>query len=81
MARYKRKGPKQLAEKLREVRLRLAMTQQQVADQIGSDASSVSRYERGVREPSLLEILKFSQMSGVGVETLIDDKKSLTKKR
>ncbi len=80
MARYKRKAPKKLAGKLREVRLRLDMTQQQVADAIGTDVSSISRFERGLREPSLLEILQYSYLSGVGIEILIDDKRSLTKK-
>lgn len=81
MARYKRKGPKKLAGKLREVRLRLDMTQQEVAEALGTDASSISRYERGLREPSLLEILAFSRMSGVGFDVLVDDKMSLAKKR
>lgn len=81
MARYKRKSPKKLAGKLREIRLWMDMTQQEVADQLGTDASSVSRFERGLREPSLLEILEYSKMSGVGMEILIDDKRSLAKKR
>ena len=81
MARYKRKSPKKLAGKLREIRLRMEMTQQEIADRLGTDASSISRFERGIREPSLLEILAYSRMSGVGVELLIDDKMSLAKKR
>jgi len=81
MARYKRKAPKKLAGKLREIRLRLEMTQQEVADRIGTDVSSISRFERGIREPSLLEILEYSYLSGVAVEILIDDKRSLAPKR
>ncbi len=81
MARYKRKSPKKLAGKLREIRLRMEMTQQEVADRVGTDVSSISRFERGIREPSLLEILEYSYMSGMGVEILIDDRKSLAKKR
>lgn len=81
MARYKRKSPKKLAGKLREIRMRLEMTQQEVADRLRTDASSISRFERGIRDPSLLEILEYSYLSGVGVEVLIDDKKSLAKKR
>lgn len=80
MARYKRKSPKKLAGKLREIRMRLEMTQQEVADRLGTDASSISRFERGIRDPSLLEILEYSYMSGVGVDVLIDDKRNLTKK-
>lgn len=81
MPRYRRKSPKRLGEKMREVRLRLEMTQEEVAKQLGTDSGSISRYERGLRDPSLLEILAFSYMSGVGVEVLIDDKRSLAKKR
>jgi transcriptional regulator with XRE-family HTH domain len=81
MARYKRKAPKKLAGKLREIRLRMEMTQQEVADRIGTDVSSISRFERGIREPSLLEILEYSYLSGVAVEILIDDKRSLAKLR
>jgi transcriptional regulator with XRE-family HTH domain len=81
MARYRRKSPKRLGSKMREVRLRLDMTQEQVAAQIGTDSGAISRFERGLREPSLLELLAFSRMSGVGMEVLVDDKISLAKKR
>jgi transcriptional regulator with XRE-family HTH domain len=81
MARYRRRSPKKLAGKLREVRLRLDMTQEEVAKQIGTDSGAVSRFERGFREPSLLELLAFSRMSGVGMEVLVDDKISLAKKQ
>jgi len=81
MARYRRKAPKKLGSKMREVRLRLDMTQEEVAKYLGTDSGSISRYERGLREPSLLEILAFSRMSGVGFDVLVDDKMSLAKKR
>jgi len=77
MARYKRKSPKKLAAKLRHIRLQLGMTQEEVAAKIGTDSGAVSRFERGIREPSLLEILAYSYLSGVSLEILIDDKKSL----
>jgi transcriptional regulator with XRE-family HTH domain len=80
MARYRRKAPKKLGSKMREVRLHLGMTQEEVAKHLGTDSGAISRYERGLREPSLLETLAFSRMSGVGVELLIDDKMSLAKK-
>jgi transcriptional regulator with XRE-family HTH domain len=81
MPRYRRKRPKKLAEKLREIRLRLEMTQEEVAKRIGTDSGAISRFERGIREPSLLEILQYSYLSGVAVELLIDDKRSLAPKR
>ena len=80
MARYRRKAAKKLGAKMREVRKRLDMTQEQVADYLGTDSGSVSRYERGLREPSLLEVLAFSRMSGVGMELLVDDRMKLGQK-
>jgi transcriptional regulator with XRE-family HTH domain len=80
MARYRRENPTKLGSKMREVRLRLDMTQEEVAKRLGTDSGAISRYERGLREPSLLELLAFSKMSGVGMEVLVDDKMSLAKK-
>ena len=80
MPRYRRESPKKLGAKMREVRLRLDMTQDEVAKSLKTDSGSISRYERGLRDPSLLELLAFSRMSGVGMEILVDDKMSLAKK-
>jgi len=80
MARYRRQSPEKLGGKLRELRLRLGMTQEELAGHLGTDSGSISRFEHGKREPSLLEILAYSRISGVGVEVLIDDKRSLAKK-
>ena len=81
MARYRRKSPKKLGAKMREIRKRLGMTQEELAKHLGIDSGAISRFENGKRDPSLLEILEFSYISGVGIDVLIDDKKSLTKKR
>ena len=81
MARYRRKRPKKLAGKLRELRKRMQMTQIELAEHLSTDSGSISRFETGKRDPSLLEILAYSRLSGVGVEVLIDDKISLAKKR
>jgi DNA-binding XRE family transcriptional regulator len=79
MARYRRKAPKKLGNKMREVRLRLDMTQEQVADFLGTDSGAVSRYERGLREPSLLELLAFSRMSGVEWKFWCNDELNIRK--
>lgn len=81
MARYKRRRPKKLGEKMRQVRLWMEMTQEEIAEKLGTDSGAISRFERGERDPSLLEILAFSQWTGIGLELLIDDKLSLPKKR
>ena len=74
MARYRRRSPKKLAAKLREVRLRLEMTQEELAKHLGTDSGAISRFEHGKRDPSLLEILIYSRLSGIPMETLVDDK-------
>jgi transcriptional regulator with XRE-family HTH domain len=38
------------------------------------DYSAISGYERGVREPSLIVLLKYARLAGCAVEDLIDDK-------
>jgi len=80
MARYRRKSPKKLGSKMREIRLRLGMTQEELARHLGTDSGSISRFENSKRDPSLLEILEFSRYCGVGIELLIDDKQNLGKK-
>ena len=80
MARYRRKSPKKLGSKMREIRRRLDMTQEEVAKHLGTDSGAISRYERNLRDPSLPELLAFSRMSGVGMEALVDDKMSLARK-
>ena len=79
MGRQRRKQPKKLARKLRLIRRDLGLTQQQLAEHVKVDSGAVSRYERGIREPSLLELLAYSRMAGVSMETLVDDKLDLPK--
>jgi transcriptional regulator with XRE-family HTH domain len=80
MARYRRKSPKHLGSKMREIRLRLELTQEEVAAEIGTDSGAISRFERGLREPSLIELLAFSRTSGVAMEIFVDDKVRLARK-
>jgi transcriptional regulator with XRE-family HTH domain len=77
MGRYRREKPKQLAEKLRQIRVALGLSQNQMIRHLGlEDAitqSRISGYEMGVREPSLPTLLKYAQLVGVCVDVLIDD--------
>ena len=79
MARYRRKRPKKLAAKLRDIRLQLGLTQESIAAKIGTDSGSISRFETGKREPSLLEMLAYSNLAGVTINELVDDKVRLTR--
>jgi transcriptional regulator with XRE-family HTH domain len=44
-----------------------------------SSYTVVSSYELGTGEPDLLTLLKYARVAGVNVESLIDDKMSLSK--
>jgi transcriptional regulator with XRE-family HTH domain len=71
-----RPRPKHLAEKLLAIRQRLGIGQYKFAKLLNSNinCSRVSEYERGVRVPSLLVLLRYSQIARVHMETLVDDR-------
>ncbi|MBC8030935.1 MAG: helix-turn-helix transcriptional regulator [Pyrinomonadaceae bacterium] len=76
-----RPKPKYLGKKLRVIRLdRLGLSQTEMSKALGLkvDYSAVSQYELGTREPPLLVLLKYARLSGVSMETLVDDKMRLS---
>ncbi|MGH9958686.1 MAG: helix-turn-helix transcriptional regulator [Pyrinomonadaceae bacterium] len=77
MGRKRRTRPKKLAGKLKAIRLDLGLTQEELAKRLDTDSGSISRYELGKREPSLLELLEYSRIAKVSLETLVDDKSKL----
>ena len=56
---------------LKETRIKCKMTQKQVADKIGCSAIVYSRYENGVRQPSIETILRLADIFGVTVDYLL----------
>src|ERR1051325_2865290 len=83
--RSPRPRPRRLAEKLRAVRTRLELSQEQMAGALMSTdspvhAGNISRFERGQREPSLLVILRYAQLAGVSTDLLINDELELPKR-
>ncbi len=79
MGRTRRAQPKKLAGKLREIRRRLDWSQEQMADRLKKVEKTIypgliSRFEHGKAEPSLIVLLEYSQIAGVSMETLVDDK-------
>ncbi len=46
---------------------------QDFADQVGLDRTYVSRIERGIRNPTLLVLLRLSQVLQIPVSHLLDD--------
>ena len=77
MGRGSRKRPKNLAEKLRQIRLNLDWTQQQLADHMELDSGTISRFENDQREPSLMELLQYARLAKTTMEILADDKLKL----
>lgn len=77
MGRAPREKPARLAEKLAQVRSMLDLSQDGMVQRLGLEQrltrEDISKYERGVREPSLLTILRYARAVGVYVDALIDD--------
>ncbi len=74
--------PRHLAAKLRAIRKRFGVSQSRLAKLLEFKVSyaRISEYEHGVRVPSLLVLLRYSQIAGIHMETLIDDKLELPEK-
>ncbi len=75
---YARPQPFRLAAKLRLIRTKLNLTQQEMADRVRHSRSPVypghiSEFEAGRREPSLLVLLRYARAGRVSLEKLIDD--------
>src|SRR5687767_1170308 len=77
MGRSSRPKPARLAEKLRQVRDCLGLSQNEMLRHLGFDEElfqgSVSGYELGTREPPLTVLLQYARAANVYVEALIDD--------
>jgi transcriptional regulator with XRE-family HTH domain len=77
MGKTPRMKPKRLPEKLRQIRERLGLSQNGLIRQMGFEEvlvqASISGYESGTREPPLPVLLQYSEISGVWVNSIIDD--------
>ena len=87
MGRTRRPQPKRLKRKLRDIRLRLEFTQDEMAKQLHKSGSEravhsgyVADYESGKREPSLLVILAYAKLIGASTDVLISDEMDLPEK-
>lgn len=76
-----KKRPKRLASKLLQIRLGLGLSQGEMSRRLGGDEAErayVSKYERGILEPSLEILLEYARSisttgRGEYLEALIDD--------
>ncbi len=81
--RHPRPQPDRMADKLRQIRIRLGYTLEEMAQALARvkksppDKSYIHRFEAGSREPSLLVLLEYSRVAGVPLEVLVDDELDL----
>jgi transcriptional regulator with XRE-family HTH domain len=84
--RHPRPQPDRLAEKLRQIRILLGYTLEEMAQALAQvkksppDKSYIHRFEAGLREPSLLVLLGYSRVARVSLEVLVDDELDLPMK-
>lgn len=79
MGTTKRSSPRKLARKLKQTRLKLGLSQGEMAKLLGvKDRASISLYENGKREPPLPTLLAYARTAKLNLESLIDDKMPLT---
>lgn len=81
MGSSSREKPQRLAEKLLQIRVRLDLSQNGMLNRLGLGDKltriDISKYERGLREPSLLTLLAYARVIEVSTDVLIDDKLDL----
>jgi transcriptional regulator with XRE-family HTH domain len=84
MGRVPRQKPLRLAEKLTQIRKGLNLSQDDMVQCLGLGdqltREEISKYERGLRVPSLLTLLKYAKSAGLIVDNLIDDEIDLPNK-
>lgn len=77
MGRASRDVPKGLGEKLLQIRTALGLSQDGMLRRLGLAEDYgrhyISGFETGEREPSLLVLLKYSEVARVWINALVDD--------
>jgi len=70
-----RNRPKRLAEKLKQIREALGLSQKEMAERLGIYRTHhhISKYERGKAEPFMEVLLAYSHLANVTMEQIIDD--------
>jgi transcriptional regulator with XRE-family HTH domain len=84
MGRNPSERPARLAEKLTYIRGALRLSQDGMVRRMVLEnkltREDISKYERGVRVPALLTLLKYARAAGISVDYLLDDEMDLPKK-
>jgi transcriptional regulator with XRE-family HTH domain len=81
---YARRKPERLADKLRQVRTTLGLSQTELLWRLGAEEiiayNQISRYETGDREPPLEILLRYARVANVWIDVLVDDELDLPDK-
>ena len=77
MGTRSRLKPERLAEKLRQIRLALGLSQPEMLRRLEAEDfiayNEISKYELALREPNLIILLRYARVAGILVEVIIDD--------
>jgi len=77
--------PKRMGEKVREIRMRLGLTQQEMFERLERHGAKIHTgyiglYEINERIPALKVTLAYARAAGISTDVLIDDELDLPKK-
>lgn len=77
MAKAARPRPAKLAEKLKQIRVYLGLSQDEMLRALGlaekSNRSLISGFELGTKEPSLITLIAYSDLAKVTVDEIVRD--------
>lgn len=70
--------PEKLGQKLLSIRQSFGYSFSQMAEQLSDDKivvlrTDVSRFEKGLREPSLIVLLRYARLVDISLDVLADD--------
>ena len=84
MGKKGRERPMRLAEKLRQIRQLLGLSQAEIIRHMGLEErltkSNISAFERGTHEPSLLTLYAYSEAANIWLEVLVRDELDIPEK-
>lgn len=78
MAKAARPRPAKLAEKLKQIRVHLGFSQDEMLRALGiaekSNRSLISGFELGTKEPSLITLIAYADLANVTVDAIVRDR-------
>lgn len=82
MGQNKRRIPAKQGQKLKAIREHLGLTQEQLIERLDCPSiplhtGAITNYEKNVRDPSSVILLKYARLVGISVDVLIDDELDL----